>query len=49
MRRPAPLPLRDGLGPARVRLRGGSVTAELSNRFGEQALDESSCRRGALR
>jgi tRNA pseudouridine32 synthase/23S rRNA pseudouridine746 synthase len=37
MRRPAPLPLRDGLGPARVRLRGGSVTAELSNRFGEQA------------
>jgi tRNA pseudouridine32 synthase/23S rRNA pseudouridine746 synthase len=37
MRRPAPLPLRDGLGPARVRLRGGSVAAELGNRFGEQA------------
>jgi tRNA pseudouridine32 synthase / 23S rRNA pseudouridine746 synthase len=37
MRRPAPLPPRDGLGPARVRLRGGSVTAELSSRFGAQA------------
>ncbi|WP_428342059.1 pseudouridine synthase [Mycobacterium sp.] len=37
MRRPAPLPLRDGLGPARVRLRGGSVTAELCDRFGTQA------------
>jgi tRNA pseudouridine32 synthase / 23S rRNA pseudouridine746 synthase len=37
MRRPAPLPPRDGLGPARVRLRGGPVTAELVDRFGEQA------------
>lgn len=35
--RPAPLPLRDGLGPARVRLRGGPVLAELTARFGEQA------------
>jgi tRNA pseudouridine32 synthase / 23S rRNA pseudouridine746 synthase len=29
--------VRDGLGPARVRLRGGTVLAELSDRFGEQA------------
>lgn len=48
-RRPAPLPDRDGLGPARVRLRGAagrsgatrgesvSVLAELTERFGEQA------------
>jgi tRNA pseudouridine32 synthase/23S rRNA pseudouridine746 synthase len=35
--RPAPLPVRDGLGPARVRLRGGTVLAELTARFGEQA------------
>ncbi|MGE2816891.1 pseudouridine synthase [Mycobacterium heidelbergense] len=35
--RVAPLPVRDGLGPARVRLRGGSVLAELSARFGEPA------------
>lgn len=35
--RPAPLPLRDGLGPARVRLRGGPVLAELTARFGAQA------------
>lgn len=35
--RPAPLPLRDGLGPARVRLRGGPVLAELSARFGPRA------------
>ena len=35
--RPAPLPLRDGLGPARVRLLGGSVLAELSARFGPPA------------
>ncbi|WP_082958423.1 pseudouridine synthase [Mycobacterium alsense] len=32
--RPAPLPVRDGLGPARVRLRGGPVLAELAARFG---------------
>ncbi len=35
--RPAPLPLRDGLGPARVRLRGGPVLAELTARFGAPA------------
>jgi tRNA pseudouridine32 synthase / 23S rRNA pseudouridine746 synthase len=35
--KPAPLPVRDGLGPARVRLRGGPVLAELSARFGELA------------
>jgi tRNA pseudouridine32 synthase/23S rRNA pseudouridine746 synthase len=35
--RPAPLPVRDGLGPARVRLRGGPVLAELTARFGERA------------
>jgi tRNA pseudouridine32 synthase/23S rRNA pseudouridine746 synthase len=35
--RPAPLPVRDGLGPARVRLQGGPVLAELTARFGEQA------------
>ncbi|MDT5326930.1 MAG: tRNA pseudouridine32 synthase / rRNA pseudouridine746 synthase, partial [Mycobacterium sp.] len=29
--------MRDGLGPARVRLRGGTVLAELTARFGEQA------------
>lgn len=33
--RPAPLPVRDGLGPARVRLRGGAVLVELASRFGE--------------
>jgi tRNA pseudouridine32 synthase/23S rRNA pseudouridine746 synthase len=37
LRRVAPLPVRDGLGPARVRLRGGSVLVELSSRFGEVA------------
>jgi tRNA pseudouridine32 synthase / 23S rRNA pseudouridine746 synthase len=38
LRRAAPLPVRDGLGPARVRLRdGGSVMAELVSRFGEAA------------
>ncbi|HTY34872.1 pseudouridine synthase [Mycobacterium sp.] len=36
--RPAPLPVRDGLGPARVRLRGGPVLAELTARFGAKAL-----------
>lgn len=36
--RPAPLPVRDGLGPARVRLRdGGAVLAELESRFGAAA------------
>jgi tRNA pseudouridine32 synthase/23S rRNA pseudouridine746 synthase len=32
--KPAPLPVRDGLGPARVRVRGGPVLAELESRFG---------------
>jgi tRNA pseudouridine32 synthase/23S rRNA pseudouridine746 synthase len=35
--RAAPLPDRDGLGPARVRLRGGAVLVELASRFGEAA------------
>ena len=35
--RPAPLPVRDGLGPARVRLQGGPVLAELTARFGAAA------------
>ncbi|MEO3761574.1 pseudouridine synthase [Mycobacterium sp. B14F4] len=35
--RKAPLPDRDGLGPARVRLRGGAVLVELASRFGEAA------------
>jgi tRNA pseudouridine32 synthase / 23S rRNA pseudouridine746 synthase len=33
----APLPVRDGLGPARVRLRGGAVLVELADRFGAAA------------
>ncbi|MCV7223658.1 pseudouridine synthase [Mycolicibacterium elephantis] len=37
MRRAAPLPVRDGLGPARVRLFGGPVLAELQARFGAAA------------
>lgn len=37
MVRPAPLPVRDGLGPARVRLYGGPVLAELTARFGAPA------------
>ena len=36
-KREAPLPDRDGLGPARVRLRGGEVLAELADRFGPDA------------
>lgn len=35
--RPAPLPARDGLGPARLRLRGGSVLEEFRSRFGAAA------------
>jgi len=35
--RPAPLPVVDGLGPARVRMRGGAVLVELADRFGEAA------------
>lgn len=34
---PAPLPVRDGLGPARLRLHGGNVLAEFSRRFGSGA------------
>jgi tRNA pseudouridine32 synthase/23S rRNA pseudouridine746 synthase len=37
LRRAAPLPPRDGLGPARVRLRGGAVLVELADRFGAAA------------
>lgn len=33
----APLPDRDGVGPTRVRLRGGAVLAELAERFGQRA------------
>lgn len=36
-RRTAPLPVRDGVGPARVRLRGGAVLVELASRFGDDA------------
>jgi tRNA pseudouridine32 synthase/23S rRNA pseudouridine746 synthase len=35
--KPAPLPVRDGLGPARVRLRGGLVVEEFRSRWGSQA------------
>jgi tRNA pseudouridine32 synthase/23S rRNA pseudouridine746 synthase len=35
--RPPPLPVRDGLGPARVRLHGGPVLDELTARFGATA------------
>ncbi|OMC32674.1 pseudouridine synthase [Mycobacterium sp. GA-1841] len=34
MRKPPPLPVRDGLGPARLRLLGGNVHDELQTRFG---------------
>jgi tRNA pseudouridine32 synthase / 23S rRNA pseudouridine746 synthase len=34
--RPAPLPVREGLGPARLRLRGGSVVDEFRTRFGAE-------------
>ena len=30
----APLPVRDGLGPARLRLQGGNVADEFGRRFG---------------
>ncbi|MGV1005671.1 MAG: pseudouridine synthase [Candidatus Nanopelagicales bacterium] len=33
-RRPPPLPIRDGVGPARLRLQGGNVLAEFVRRFG---------------
>jgi len=34
--RPAPLPPRDGLGPARLRVRGGPLAEELHSRFGPE-------------
>ena len=37
MRRAAPLPVRDGLGPARVRLHGGVVVDEFRARWGDEA------------
>ncbi|WP_421841742.1 pseudouridine synthase [Mycobacterium sp.] len=37
MKNSRPLPVRDGLGPARVRLHGGPVLAELTARFGAAA------------
>jgi tRNA pseudouridine32 synthase/23S rRNA pseudouridine746 synthase len=37
LRRAAPLPVRDGLGPARVRLRGGLVVDEFRARWGAAA------------
>ena len=37
MKRAAPLPVRDGLGPARVRLRGGLVIDEFRARWGAAA------------
>jgi tRNA pseudouridine32 synthase/23S rRNA pseudouridine746 synthase len=37
LRRAAPLPVRDGLGPARVRLRGGLVVDEFRARWGAEA------------
>lgn len=37
MRRPAPLPVRDGLGPARVRVHGGRLVDEFERRFGPGA------------
>jgi tRNA pseudouridine32 synthase/23S rRNA pseudouridine746 synthase len=40
LRRVAPLPPRDGLGPARVRLRGGAVLVELADRFGQTVADK---------
>ena len=53
MRRAAPLPDRDGVGPARVRLRGGAVLVELADRFGEDAAakvlaGEVVCENGAV-
>lgn len=42
-RRPAPLPVRDGLGPARLRLiTGGPVADELRTRFGPAVADKIS-------
>ncbi|WP_445169127.1 pseudouridine synthase [Mycolicibacterium sp. Dal123E01] len=38
MRRLPPLPVRDGLGPARLRLEGGNVADEFARRFGPDGL-----------
>lgn len=38
--RRAPLPDRNGIGPTRVRLRGGAVLVELADRFGPAAADK---------
>ena len=37
MARAVPLPVRDGLGPARLRLQGGNVADEFGRRFGSEA------------
>nr|ABP47288.1 pseudouridine synthase [Mycolicibacterium gilvum PYR-GCK] len=37
MRRPPPLPVRDGLGPARVRVQGGLLVEEFQRRWGTGA------------
>ena len=42
-RRSAPLPVREGLGPARLRLHGGPVAAELQARFGAAAAAKVAC------
>lgn len=39
----APLPVRDGLGPARLRLQGGNVADEFGRRFGPDARDRVIC------
>ena len=36
----APLPVRDGLGPARLRLHGGNVADEFGRRFGPEGRDK---------
>jgi len=38
LKRPPPLPVRDGLGPARLRLQGGSVLGEFARRFGTEGV-----------
>jgi tRNA pseudouridine32 synthase / 23S rRNA pseudouridine746 synthase len=40
--RPAPLPPRDGLGPARLRVRGGALGVELLTRFGPDVAAKAS-------
>lgn len=43
MRRPAPLPVRNGLGPARLRLHGGNVAQEFGRRFGPGGAERVRC------